>query len=66
MRQISQIAISLLGLTYNANDSTEFMVTRPGPVTISNLPDLVNGSPFEDLSDAQALIAMRNTANRYV
>lgn len=62
---MSQIAIALLGLTYNANDSTDFLVTKPGAVSINNMRDLASGGVFWELSDKQALIAMRNTANRY-
>ncbi|OAA76942.1 hypothetical protein LEL_06626 [Akanthomyces lecanii RCEF 1005] len=38
--QGSQIALALLGITYNINPADKFAVTKPGPVSIADLSDI--------------------------
>lgn len=65
--QAAQIALAMLGLTYNINGANKIAPTTPGIVSISNLTDLQTQRIVSShaRSKSRVLSAARFTANRW-
>ncbi|GJN78346.1 hypothetical protein VFPFJ_04570 [Purpureocillium lilacinum] len=66
----SQIALALLGITYNVNPADKFTVTAPGIVSIPDMSDIQVGPALarnasRTLNESQAINARRYTANTF-
>lgn len=63
--QASQIALALLGLTYNVIPAETFAVTKVGLVSIPDLSDIQSDKVLaKSLATTQVLNARRYSANR--
>lgn len=62
-RQISQIALATLGLTYSTSSADFYAILKPGTVTIADMSDLDTQRVLA--SSSQGLSALRYTANRH-
>ncbi|KAJ6436945.1 transposase-like protein [Purpureocillium lavendulum] len=66
----SQLALALLGITYNINPADKFTVTMPGTVAIPDMSDIqtkpaLAKNTSRDLDESQAVNARRYTANTF-
>ena len=67
----SQVALALLGITYNVNPADVVTVTRPGPVSITDMSQieidqtLAKGTASKSLNESQTANARRYAANTY-
>ncbi|KAJ6437115.1 hypothetical protein O9K51_10414 [Purpureocillium lavendulum] len=66
----SQLALALLGITYNVNPADKFTVTTPGIVEIPDMSDIQTTAALakntsQNLNESQAVNARRYTANTF-
>ncbi|OAQ58567.1 hypothetical protein VFPFJ_11643 [Purpureocillium lilacinum] len=66
----SQLALALLGITYNVNPADKFTVTTPGIVEIPDMSDIQTKSALaqntsRNLNESQEVNARRYTANTF-
>ncbi|KAJ6787789.1 hypothetical protein PWT90_01466 [Aphanocladium album] len=65
----SQIALALLGITYNINPANKMTITKPGPVSIADLRDIqginVLGTPKKHNNLTEDVNSRRYSANMF-
>ncbi|UNI20857.1 hypothetical protein JDV02_006906 [Purpureocillium takamizusanense] len=66
----SQLALALLGITYNVNPADKFTVTQPGMVGIPDMSDIqvrpaLANNTSRNLNESQTINARRYTANTF-